>query len=88
MKSVNTTLKMFAKRRWWSCLSDWLRELWELEMMSYEVTLEFLHSGWAIDVFDRLLVWECFSALNVARVSDGGGYSVKDWAQHRRRELK
>lgn len=71
-KSVNTTLKISAKRQWLSCLSDWFRELWKLEMMSYEITLQFLHNGWAMDVFDRVLVWERSSALNVAHVVDGG----------------
>lgn len=71
-KSVNTILKVFAKRQWLSCLSDWFRELWKLEMMSYEIILQFLHNGWATDVFDRVLVWERSSALNVAHVADEG----------------
>lgn len=71
-KSVNTTLKVFAKRQWLSCLSDWFRELWKLEMMRYEIILQFLHNGWATDIFDRVLVWERSSALNVAHVADGG----------------
>lgn len=71
-KSVNTTLKVFAKRQWLSCLSDWFRELWKLKMMSYEIILQFLHNGWAMDVFDRVLVWERSSAFNVAHVADGG----------------
>lgn len=71
-KSVNTTLKIFAKRQWLSCLSDWFRELWKLEMMSYEITLQFLHNDWAMDVFDRVLVWERSSVLNVAHVADEG----------------
>lgn len=66
-------LKILAERQWWSCLSDWFRELWELKMMSYEITLEFLHSDWAMDVFDRLLVWKRSSGLNVNHVADGGG---------------
>lgn len=72
-KSVNTTLKIFAERQWRSYLSDWFRELWELEMMSYEITLEFLHSDWVMDVFHRLLVWKRSSGLNMNHVTNGGG---------------
>lgn len=41
-------------------------------MMSYEIPLQFLHNGLAVDVFDRVLVWVRSSALNVAHVADGG----------------
>lgn len=72
--SVKTTLRMFAKRHWWSCLRDWFRELCELGIVNCEITLEFLNNGWTImSLID--VVWKRFLALNVAHVADRGGLS-------------